>query len=332
MASIGIIVNPFSGKDLRRVTSNASVVTNQEKANKVFRMILSMSAFGIDKVWLMPDIFSVNDSVVQKVNSYSGLDIDVEVLPFEPYGNYLDTMRASEEMEKLGVGCIIVLGGDGTSRLVARTGITTPVLSISTGTNNAYPQFWEGTTAGIAASYVALHPDKAKIEKRDKSIKIVRNGEREEIAIVDAVITSLSNIGTKVVKDIEDIHEVFVCLAEPHMIGFSSFIGSLVSCTQEMDEGFYIKLIPEGKGNLAPVNSGELTEFDYEELVKMPLGKVLNYKCEFDGSVALDGERTMLFEEGDTLEISIERGGLYQVNVRETLQIALENGFMKVQK
>lgn len=331
MASIGIILNPFSGKDLRRLTTNASIVTNQEKVNKVFRMILSMNSFGIEKVWLMPDAFSVNDSVLAKMKSRPDLDIEVEVLDFEPYGTYLDTMHAAEEMAARGVGCIIALGGDGTSRLIARTNIDVPVISVSTGTNNAYPQAWEGTTAGIAAAFTALYPEMAIIGARDKSIKIVRNGEREEVAIVDAAINRLPNIGTKVVKDLDDIEQVITCISAPHLIGFSALVGSLVHNTQEDDFGHRIVLGEEGMRNMAPVNSGELTLFTYSELNKMELGETLHYNCSYEGSVALDGERTLLFSKGDTLAITIERQGLFQVDVEKTLLVALQEGFFKVE-
>lgn len=330
MTSVGIIVNPFSGKDVRRVTTNASIVTNQEKVNKVYRMILSMNAFHIDQVWLMPDKFSVNASIVEKVKANDRIKIKVDTLPFEPYGNYLDTMHAAEEMEAAGAGCIIVLGGDGTSRLLARSQIQIPVLPISTGTNNAFPEFWEGTTAGIAASFVALYPEEAVVSPRNKAIRIVKNGKKEELAIVDLAISSLSNIGTKVIKDFEDIREIVVCHSAPHLIGFSSAIGSIATCKQEDDFGYRIRLIEGGRGQIAPVNSGELTEFGYDVFEKMPLGLVYEYRCTFDGSVALDGERTMTFSQGDLLEISIERAGLRQVAVVESLEAAIRKGFMKV--
>lgn len=344
LKSIGIILNPFSGKDLRRVTSNASIVTNQEKVNKVFRMILSMNAFPIDRVYLMPDVFSVNDSVVERAKNYDDLKIDVRVLDFEPLGNYLDTMRAAEEMEAAGVGCIIVLGGDGTNRLVSRTDIHTPIISISTGTNNAYPEFWEGTTVGIAASYLTLYPEMVPNWQRGKRIEILKNDEKLEVAIVDAVITSISNIGTKVVKDIDDIEEVVVCLSKPQYIGFSSLVGSLHVCRAKDDFGYRMRLKDpkDAKGKLhhkdhekdmhhamAPINSGELTPFSYDQLEKMELGEEYVYVAPFNGTVALDGERTMTFLKGDVLKFSIVRNGLRRVSVDETLRIAVENGFLR---
>lgn len=60
MFNIGIIVNPYSGKDLRRITSQASNVSNNEKVIKVVRMINSMIMFGVENVYLMPDNYMLN--------------------------------------------------------------------------------------------------------------------------------------------------------------------------------------------------------------------------------------------------------------------------------
>lgn len=47
-----------------------------------------------------------------------------------------------------------------------------PIISVSTGTNNAYPVSCEGTTVGIAAAFAVNNPDDIVIGKRHKSIHI----------------------------------------------------------------------------------------------------------------------------------------------------------------
>ena len=60
-------------------------------------------------------------------------------------GNQKDSTRASEILDNMGVACIITLGGDGTNRVVAKACKETPLLPISTGTNNVFPFMIEGT-------------------------------------------------------------------------------------------------------------------------------------------------------------------------------------------
>ena len=50
MASIGIIANPASGKDIRRLVSYATTIDNQEKVNIVKRIVLAAQAMGVDTV------------------------------------------------------------------------------------------------------------------------------------------------------------------------------------------------------------------------------------------------------------------------------------------
>ena len=48
------------------------------------------------------------------------------------------------------VAAIVVLGGDGTHRVVAAHCGDIPLLALSTGTNNAFPELREATVAGLA--------------------------------------------------------------------------------------------------------------------------------------------------------------------------------------
>ena len=49
MASIGIIANPQSGKDIRRLVSYATTIDNNEKVNICKRIVLAAYGIGIEK-------------------------------------------------------------------------------------------------------------------------------------------------------------------------------------------------------------------------------------------------------------------------------------------
>ena len=42
MSSVGIIANPLAGKDIRRLVSQANVVSNQDKANTLRRVFAGL--------------------------------------------------------------------------------------------------------------------------------------------------------------------------------------------------------------------------------------------------------------------------------------------------
>jgi len=56
---VGIIANPASGKDIRRLVAHGSVFDNIEKVNIVRRILLGLEAAGVDKVLYMPDYFGI---------------------------------------------------------------------------------------------------------------------------------------------------------------------------------------------------------------------------------------------------------------------------------
>ncbi len=55
MSKVGIIANPASGKDIRRLVAYASLMDNNEKTNLVRRIILGIDSTGVDEILIMPD-------------------------------------------------------------------------------------------------------------------------------------------------------------------------------------------------------------------------------------------------------------------------------------
>lgn len=326
MVKIGIIVNPFSGKDLRRITSQACNVGNNEKAIKVVRIINSMKKFGVDKVYLMPDNYMLNANIASTINKDKDSNLTVELLDFRPTDCPEDTINAVEMMKNLNIACLIVLGGDGTCRLVAKTDINIPVIPVSTGTNNVYPKFYEGTTVGIAASYISLKEGDEDLH-RSKRIEVYINGKFSDIALVDAVITDLPYVGSKVVSETYNIKELIVSMCSPISVGFSAIAGNLSICSENDDFGYRIKFDDYGTTILAPISPGKVEEISFSEFERMDID--YEYIClpNYDGTIALDGERTVCFRCGDQLKFSITKSGPYKVDIIKTLYKAVENKF-----
>ena len=147
-ASVGIIANPASGKDIRRLVAHGSVFDNNEKVNIIERVLLGLDALGIDQVLAMPDIAGLAGHARHRAK----IDMQVDLLDFPLKNSAADSTRAAELMARAGAGCIVTLGGDGTNRAVARGCGYVPIVPVSTGTNNAFPVMIEGTLAGMAAA------------------------------------------------------------------------------------------------------------------------------------------------------------------------------------
>ena len=66
-----------------------------------------------------------------------------------------DTVLGTAQMVAAGAKAIVVLGGDGTQRFVAGACGKVPIVPLSTGTNNVFPESREATIAGLATGLVA---------------------------------------------------------------------------------------------------------------------------------------------------------------------------------
>ena len=190
MASIGIIANPASGKDIRRLVSYATTIDNNEKVNICQRIVLAAQEFGVEECVFMPETFMIGPKVQDNLISDWKMKAKIRTLDFPIDASVRDTVTSAAMMEKMGTGCIVILGGDGTSRAAMKSIVNTPVISVSTGTNNVYPTLMEGTVVGMAAAAVARMPDPYAACVRDKRIEVYINGQFRDIALIDAVVSA----------------------------------------------------------------------------------------------------------------------------------------------
>ena len=228
-ASIGIIANPAAGRDIRRLVAQASVFPIAEKRNMITRIFSALGAVGVDTCYLIPDESGIAARVKRAIElgppegqvwpEVKFLDMPIEESP-------ADTLEATARMVELGVGGIMVLGGDGTNRLVAQVCDGVPLTSLSTGTNNVFPMMREATIAGLAAGLVAtgaLSRDEAS--RRNKVLRVTVNDAPRDIALVDVCVSGAAWTGAKALWRADALDQLFVTFAEADAIGLSSIAG-----------------------------------------------------------------------------------------------------------
>ena len=243
MARVGIIANPSAGKDIRRLISQSRFVSNQEKVNIVRRVIEGLSGVGIEEVVLMPDYGRIS----QEAASTASDDISVRFLEMPVFNSELDTIRAAKTMKEEGVSAIVTLGGDGTNRAVALGTCEIPILPLSTGTNNVFPFFIEGTLAGMAAGTVALGlVDEEECAPKCKKLSVYKSRDMAmdllDVALVDIAVSAKSHVGARAIWEIDTVSQIFLALARPDSIGLSS-IGGMASPISEGDlNGLHIEI------------------------------------------------------------------------------------------
>lgn len=326
MACVGIIANPASGKDIRRLVAYGICFDNQEKVNIVKRCLLGLAAAGVERVVYMPDYYGIVRRAMDGLSKGHCLPLDISEIDMEMTATQADSSEAARHMCHDGVDCIITLGGDGTNRMVAKTCGSIPLVPVSTGTNNVFPQMIEGTIAGLAAGVVACHLAEFPAVHPTKSLVISKNGIPVDMALIDAVVLKDIFIGSRAIWDEERIRQVVVTRGEPDNIGISSIAGNLDPISIADRKGMVIDIgagsttvvVPIAPGLLRPVQVAGFRILNIGDEVRILNGPFV---------IALDGEREVEVGEGEEVSIKLTFDGPRVVDARLALRQAVEGGF-----
>src|SRR5437764_5230807 len=207
---VGVIANPASGRDIRRLVAYGTVFDNNEKMAIVRRVLLGLEAVGITQVAYMPEReFGILPRAINGLTGrQQGSILQAFPLSMPVLATSADSTRAAEMLASMGAGCIITLGGDGTNRAVARGCGSVPLVPISTGTNNVFPTFLEGTIAGMAAGLVARGHAGQGTLRRAPRLEVLVNGVPGDSALVDVVVTEQPFVGTRAIWEQALVREV----------------------------------------------------------------------------------------------------------------------------
>lgn len=324
MALVGIIANPASGKDIRRLVAHGSVFDNQEKVRIVRRILLGLSEMGVDRICFMPDYYGI-------VGRASGeIEIDAHVFPLEftATGEQEDSTEAARLMQEQGATCIIVLGGDGTNRAVAKGNGTVPILPVSTGTNNVFPFMVEGTIAGMAAGLLAC--ERVPLEEcsfRSTKIEVLVDGEVKDLALVDVVVYDDIFTGSKAIWDMDKVSQIFLNRASADSIGLSSIGGQIHCIGSEEPRALYLELGKKGHLVVAAVAPGLIEKVFVRHQRVVETGEEIEIRSA-PCVLGLDGERDFEVEPGKRTTLRVARDGPTVLDVSRTMTAAMKAGVL----
>ena len=318
---VGIIANPASGTDIRRLVAYGSIFNNQEKVRIVRRILLGLEAAGVKQISYMPDYYGIVERALDGLK----IGMDISPLVFKTKADQRDSRRAAEMLMEMGADCIVTLGGDGTNRVVARGTCQVPILPVSTGTNNVFPYMIEGTIAGLAAGLIAT----GKVSRKDGVftstwLEVMTQGQIIDIAIVDAVVCDDIFIGSRAVWKMDKIRQIFLNRSNPASIGFSSIGGMLRSIAAADPCSMHLKLGGNGQPITAPIAPGVVETVSVETVQLMAPGEevaIIFNPC----VLALDGEREIEIKRGQQATIRLASDGPLVVDVDRTMAFARRN-------
>lgn len=339
---VGIIANPVSARDIRRIIANASNLQTSERVNIILRVLSTLSSLGVPKVMFMPDKAGISSMLLrslkrEKANHFNFPDL--EFVDMNVTSTVDDTYVAAREMQKRGVKAIIVLGGDGTHRAVVkelmngeRQGLpSVAICGLSTGTNNAFPEMREPTIAAVAVGlYVTNKLPDAEALTKNKALEVLVDGQVQDVAIVDAVIGSDRYIGSRAIWKPSSLDAVYLTFADPEMIGFSAIGGLLSPVSRSEPSGLAIQLSPEDGAKqfvLAPIAPGMLSPIPLKKYERMSPDSLYPVSLEA-GVVALDGEREFIFDATQKVEVRLRQNAFLTVDVARCMKFSAGQGLL----
>ncbi len=322
MSAIGIVANPASGKDVRRLVARASVFDNREKCAIIRRALTGAVNAGADKFVYLDDSHNIAGGALDE------LDVEVEAtcIPNAGTNSALDTLRGAEAL-KGKCDAVLILGGDGTSRAFVKGWRTANLLPLSTGTNNVFPRLSEATVAGAAIGILAAGGvTEEEVMQPVKIIDVEIEGEAPDIALIDAVVTNDMFIGSRALLDGAAISRIFLTRAEPMAVGMTSVGGLMQPLPEEEDAGLSLELGKGGRKKIhAPIAPGLYDTLRVRSCKPVGFGETIS----FEGPcvLAFDGEREREVQAGQKVTMSISRTGPAVLNIEKAMQLAACRGW-----
>ncbi|MDW6020404.1 NAD(+)/NADH kinase [Mesorhizobium sp. BAC0120] len=330
---VGVIANPVSARDIRRVIAHAGSLQVTDRANIVLRVLAGLAAAGVGTVVMMPENAGIRRHVtramVRAANVGEARFPDLEFLEMKVTGEAADSATAARMMRRMGVAAIVVLGGDGTHRVVVSECGNTPIAGVSTGTNNAFPETREPTITGLAVGLAVSGLVPAAAAFVDNKQLEVSINERREIALVDVTIVRERYVGSRAIWKADGFRELFVTFGEPGGIGMSSVVGLLAPVKRcspfgrrvifDRPETAPFRLqAPIAPGLVEPVGIERIETIGVDTATRLTVPA---------GAICLDGEREVTFSEKDDVCVTLRDAAFRTIDVSACMAQAASNGW-----
>ncbi|MCP3856194.1 MAG: ATP-NAD kinase [Actinomycetia bacterium] len=325
--TVAIIANPASGKDIRRLVAHATVTSDATKVSIVRRAVVGAIEGGARRFLLMPDRSGLAERALK------GLDLggaEVEFVDPAMTGDGRDTSVAAARFGDLGAGAVIVLGGDGTNRDAAKGWPSLPLIGVSTGTNNVFPRWVEGTVAGLAAGLVAS--DQVPLADVSRPAKIIHAEFADattDLALVDLVLVEGRFTGSRALWEADLLRAAVVAVAEPDAVGVAAVAGAAMPCGRDEDGGVVVYFEAGKPGVRAALGPGLFAHVGVGAAERLP--EHLTVELEGPGVLAFDGERDRVLGSRERATVRIVRDGPRVIDIGAALRAAAMGGAFQSQ-
>lgn len=247
------------------------------------------------------------------------LDLAAEPLTVPIAGTAADTTCAAKALRRQRTAVVLVLGGDGTNRAFVKGWRDAPLISISTGTNNAFPPMLEATTAGAAAGLLAGRDVPLRnVAAQAKVIHVAIDGEADDLALVDAVLTRERFVGARALDAPARFSAALMTQANPAGVGTTSIGGFVRPLAAAEDAALALRFRADAPHTvLAAVAPGRFERVGIESADMLELDEPMDVRG--PGVLAFDGERERPLRVGQMATLRVRRDGPWVIDVGKVL-------------
>ncbi|SFL00652.1 ATP-NAD kinase [Halogranum rubrum] len=327
--TVGLVVNPAAGRDIRRLTGGASVSDNYAKRRTAECVLEGLTVVDDVHVLVMPDSTGLANKLVDDAPA----DLDVELLDTTVTASGRDTRQAAERFAER-ADAAVVLGGDGTNRDVAHGIGDVPVVSISTGTNNVVPTPVDGTVAGAAAALVgsgAVPVEESTYRHGMVEARVDGDEEKTVRGLATLGVLDRPFVGTRAILDPGDIVGGVVSRASSTEIGLSGIPGGLLTHRPDDPGGVGFRLGPPAESSRtvrAVTVPGVLSTVGVEDYRVLDDGEDFVFEMP-RGVVSVDGERELAVREA-TIRVRPLADGPRMVRIEDVVERGAQEGWFRV--
>ncbi len=285
---VGLVANPVSSKDIRRLTMLARVVDIEEKANLVARFLVGIgSGSGVE-------VLGVDDQsgLLRRAIAVAGsAGPPIDFLPNEVEGSEADTRRAAAYLAERQAAALVTVGGDGTVRAAAEGWPRAPLVPLAAGTNNAFALTDDPSVVGLATASAVTSSSDVFVPTTAVEVETI---EGRALAVIDAVVVRNRWVGAGAISNTSELVEGLVTTSRRTAVG----IASVSAAYGPLEPDHVRHLYFGGKRTVRAVfGPGLVLDVPVSGHVDLPIGAEVSLGEEA-GMVALDGERRLPARSG----------------------------------
>lgn len=327
MSKLGLVVNPMSGRDVRRLAARATNMTHEAKRDIVARVAAGAQAMGVTDIYITKEPFRISSMALE----HMGLEAKVHLVEHPLNNDASDTERSMQAFVDAGCDTFVSLGGDGTNRAIVRCFPDINLVPLSTGTNNVFPVLAEPTVAGMVAGLCATGklPDAQALGlKRRVKVLHIKTPQSTDVGLIDAVLLRRDNVGNFLPFDPARISQIVLSRAEPNSIGMSPIGGLITPVHAEDDVGLSLQVDAEAAVApvVAPISPGLFKPVHVTQVDQIAFDVAVPFRG--PGVIALDGDRDLRLRDGEHATVTLRRDGPWVLDIEATMRWAVAAGMM----